>query len=139
MTYGISRICGSKQQVPFTSSFLYLKVIHSNPCDGTFEKTQRKSQEKGQVFSDAESEVIKTCEHGKHCLYIYIYIYLLTPPMIHPNDGPSLSQSVWVKLHKDLQGSRKGWSEHNLTQTQKMSPGWHNQKMCLCVYMLENL
>ena len=39
--------------------------------------------------------------------------------MIHPNDGPSLLQSVWVKFQKDLQGSRKGWSEHNLTQTQK--------------------
>ena len=37
--------------------------------------------------------------------------------MIHPDDGPSLLQTVWVKLHKDLQGSRNGWGEHNLTQT----------------------
>jgi len=53
---------------------------------------------------------------------------MLTPPMIHPNDGPSLLQSVWVKFQKDLQGSRKGWSEHNLTQTQKMSSCWYNKK-----------
>ena len=59
--------------------------------------------------------------------------------MIHPNDGPSLLQSVWVKFQKDLQGSRKGWSEHNLTQTQKNVFMLVQQKMCLCVYMLENL
>ena len=28
-----------------------------------------------------------------------VYIYMLTPPpMIHPNDGPSLLQSVWAQV-----------------------------------------
>ena len=35
----------------------------------------------------------------KKKMYIYIYIYMLTPPpMIHPNDGPSLLQSVWAQV-----------------------------------------
>ena len=35
----------------------------------------------------------------KECTYMYIYIYMLTPPpMIHPNDGPSLLQSVWAQV-----------------------------------------
>ena len=56
------------------------------------------------------------------------------PPMIHPNDGPSLLQSVWVKLHKDLQGSRKGWSEHILAQTQTkcLHAGTTKKYVCAC-------
>ena len=29
---------------------------------------------------------------------IHIYIYAHPPPMIHPNDGPSLLQSVWAQV-----------------------------------------
>ena len=29
---------------------------------------------------------------------MYIYIYAHPPPMIHPNDGPSLLQSVWAQV-----------------------------------------
>ena len=42
-----------------------------------------------------------TCKQGRrvHSTQdLDIYIYAHPPPMIHPNDGPSLLQSVWAQV-----------------------------------------